>query len=44
VASLGLSSSFGGDGAGATTPHQNMPPYLGVYFLRRTSRLYYTVP
>lgn len=24
--------------------HQNMPPYVGVYFLKRTNRLYYAVP
>lgn len=28
---------------GDDEPHNNMPPYVGVYFLRRTARLYYTV-
>lgn len=33
----------GGNPDGTTAGHQNMPPYLGVYFLRRTSKLYYSV-
>lgn len=32
-----------GDGSGNAVAHNNMPPYLGVYLLRRTSRLYYVV-
>ncbi len=43
-ATLGLTSSFGGDGAGATTAHQNLPPYYTVYYLRRTQKLFYVVP
>lgn len=42
-ADTGLTSGFGGDGAGATVAHQNLQPYLVVYFLRRTSRLFYVV-
>lgn len=36
-------SSFGGDGTGATTAHNNMPPYFAVNYLRRTNRLFYSV-
>lgn len=28
---------------GDDTPHNNMPPYVGAYFIRRTSRLYYSI-
>lgn len=35
--------SEGGDGSGAAVAHTNMPPYVGVFFLRRTNRLFYTV-
>jgi microcystin-dependent protein len=33
----------GGDGsvADATTPHNNMPPYTGIYFIERTARTHY---
>lgn len=34
-------TSDAGGSAGATVPHQNMPPYLGVYFIKRTARKYY---
>lgn len=34
----GITGNTGGDQA-----HQNMPPYLGVAFLRRTARLFYAV-
>lgn len=36
---------FGGDPAngGATSPHNNMQPYYGVFFIRRTARVYYVV-
>ena len=34
----------GGKPDGTTAPHNNMPPYYGVYFISRTSRLYYTTP
>lgn len=33
------SSSTGGD-----QPHNTLPPYVGVYFLQRTARLFYSVP
>lgn len=42
-ASLGKSSSFGGDGTGVTTGHQNMPQYQAVHFLRRSARQFYRV-
>lgn len=29
------------DSVGNDTPHNNMPPYLGVLFIRRTARLFY---
>lgn len=32
-----------GDSSGAATAHQNLPPYLGVYLLRRSSRIFYAV-
>lgn len=39
-----LPDSAGGTGATpVVTPHNNMPPYYGVYFLQRTSRLFYSV-
>lgn len=31
-----------GDGDGDAVPMNNMPPYRGVYFIRRTSRIFYT--
>ena len=34
----------GGDGSGVAVAHTNMPPYLAVYFLRRTARQFYVVP
>lgn len=36
--------SAGGDGSTppVTIPHNNMPPYIGVYFIKRTARLYIT--
>lgn len=32
---------FGGDSTGATVEHNNLPPYVGVFFIRKTARLYY---
>lgn len=32
----------GGDADGATTAHNNMPPYVAVFFIRRTARIYMT--
>ena len=32
-----------GDASGNAVAHTNMPPYLAVYLLRRTARLFYTV-
>lgn len=34
----------GGKVDGTTAPHNNMPPYYGVYFISRTARVYYTTP
>ena len=30
------------DGGGSDEAHNNMPPYYGVYFIKRTARVYYT--
>lgn len=35
--------AVGGDGSGNAVAHTNMPPYVAIYFLRRTARLYYRV-
>ncbi len=37
------SSSTGGDGATppVVVPHNNLPPYIGVFFIKRTARQYY---
>lgn len=37
VANLLPTTSSGGD-----APHNNLPPFYGVYFIKRTSRVYYT--
>lgn len=37
-------SSFPTDVAGSDTPHNNMPPYRGVYFAKRSSRIFFTQP
>lgn len=34
---------FGGDEDGATTPHNNMPPYYGIFFIRKTARTHYRI-
>lgn len=38
-------TGFGGIGNATndTSPHNNMPPYYGIYFIRRTARVYYRV-
>ena len=38
-----VSQPAGGDANGDTVPHNNMPPYVGMCWLRRTSRMFYTV-
>lgn len=35
--------SFGGDANGDTTPHENMPPVVGKYFLIKTTRTHYRI-
>lgn len=41
-----LTSALGGNPAGSpansTDPHNNMPPYYGVFFIKRTARIFYT--
>lgn len=37
------SQPAGGDPDGDTVPHNNMPPYVGMCWLRRTSRMFYTI-
>lgn len=34
----------GGDAGGLAVAHDNMPPYLGIYLVRRTARLFFVVP
>lgn len=34
----------GGDSSGAGVGHQNMPPYYGMNWIRRSQRLFYVVP
>lgn len=34
---------FGGDASGNTVAHNNLPPYYGIFFIRRTARLYYRI-
>ena len=38
------SGAAGGDANGDTVGHNTLPPYLGMNWLRRTSRLFYAVP
>lgn len=33
--------SYGGDEDNETVAHNNLPPYFGIFFLRKTARLYY---
>lgn len=35
--------SFGGDEDGATVAHNNIPPYTGIFFIRRTARTHYRI-
>ena len=39
-----ITDSTGGDGASppVVVAHNNMPPYIGVFFIKRTARQYYT--
>jgi hypothetical protein len=34
---------FGGDADGETVAHNNMPPYYGIFFIRRTARTHYRI-
>lgn len=38
---LKTTNSFGGDSSGNTVAHNNLPPFYGVYFIKRTARIYY---
>jgi len=40
LANVGNSTSYGG----ATPEHNNLPPYYGIYFLRKTARRFYRIP
>jgi microcystin-dependent protein len=40
-ATVGKTSPFGGDASGNTVAHNNLPPYLGIWFIRRTARTHY---
>lgn len=35
--------SFGGDTNGATTPHNNMPPFIAMFVIERTARSHYRI-
>lgn len=39
----GKTGETGGDVDGDTTPHNTLPPFLGIFFIRRTARLYYRI-
>lgn len=39
--SAGQTGKFGGDTDGDTTPHNNMPPFLGIFFITKTARRFY---
>lgn len=42
-ATVGKTSPFGGDADGDTVGHNNLPPYYGIFFIRRTARTHYRV-
>lgn len=43
--SLGLTEEVGGDGGtpNLVVAHNNLPPYRGIFFLRKTARLFYRI-
>lgn len=43
VGPLANTSFVGGDGSGNTVSHDNLPPYVGVIYGKRTSRVFYSV-
>ncbi|HEU0047673.1 MAG TPA: hypothetical protein VFQ43_08725 [Nitrososphaera sp.] len=43
-ATLGNTSPVGSPSADAALPHQNMPPFFCINFLRKTSRSWYRLP
>jgi microcystin-dependent protein len=38
----GTTASVATTSTGGDAPHNNLPPFYGVYFIKRTARVYYT--